>query len=91
MSSTMTLAMARTAAARMTAVPHLAGQSSAFSTARVLRNTLDGQAATASTRRGIAGLFPRRMGWGGALVLFSLGVADGTLSTTWYLSRDKKE
>lgn len=89
--STMTTTMARTAAARM-AVPRLAGQSSFFSTSRVLRNTLDSQAAAAAnTRRGLAGLFPRRIGWGGALVLFSLGVADGTVSTTWYLSRGKKE
>ncbi|CAK7202684.1 hypothetical protein SEUCBS139899_005410 [Sporothrix eucalyptigena] len=59
----------------------------AFSTGRVLRNTVDN---TAARRGGLLGLFPRRMGWGGALVLFSLGVADGTLSTTWYLSRNKE-
>ncbi|ERT00349.1 uncharacterized protein SPSK_10184 [Sporothrix schenckii 1099-18] len=79
----MSAMIARTA---VRAATRMAGQTSSFSTARVLRNT-----AEPPRRGGIAGIFPRRIGWGGALVLFSLGVADGTLSTTWYLSRAKQE
>ncbi|KAL1889151.1 hypothetical protein Sste5346_009100 [Sporothrix stenoceras] len=79
------------AAARMATPAARLGQTSSFSTARVLRNTVDSSAAATSSRGGITGLFPRRMGWGGALVLFHLGVADGVLSTVWYMSRDKAQ
>ncbi|CAK7211133.1 hypothetical protein SCUCBS95973_001027 [Sporothrix curviconia] len=59
----------------------------AFSTGRVLRSTAD---HTAVRRGGIVGFFPRHIGWGGALTLFTLGVADGALCTTLYFNLNKE-
>ncbi len=74
------------------------GASSWFSTAAVLRSQnasgatshstgTTTAAAAATTRPGVLGLFPRRVGWGGALALFAAGFVDGVLATEWYLSR----
>ncbi|CAK7231223.1 hypothetical protein SBRCBS47491_007858 [Sporothrix bragantina] len=58
----------------------------AFSTGRVLRNTVDN---TASHRGGVLGYFPRQLGWAGAIAIFSLGAADATILTSLYWNSKK--